>query len=61
MATTSSTTSPFENFYGEKLNIIGSFLEFGGITYITKGDKFRKQMKEKYSNRSWLYIQNSYE
>ena len=42
MANTGSTTSPFENFYGEKPKIIGSLSEFVGIGYITKRDKFKK-------------------
>ena len=36
MATTGSTTSPFKNLYGRKPKIIGSFLEFGHIGYVTK-------------------------
>ena len=50
MATTGGTTSPFEKFYGEKPNIIGLFLQFGRIRYITKRDQFKKQMKEKKFN-----------
>ena len=47
MAPTGSTTSPFENFYGEKPNIVGSLLEFGRIRYITKQEKFKNQMTDK--------------
>ena len=47
MATMGSTTSPFENFYGEKLNIIGSFSEFGRIGYVTKWDKLKKKITDK--------------
>ena len=36
MDNTGSTTSPFENFYEEKPKIIGLFLDFGRIGYITK-------------------------
>ena len=36
MADMGSTTSPFEIFYGEEPNIIGSFSEFGHIGYVTK-------------------------
>ena len=42
MDTTVSTTSPFENFYGEKSKIIGSFSEFGCIVYVTKWDRLKK-------------------
>ena len=44
MAITGSTISPFENFYGEKTKIIGSFSEFGRIGYVTKRYKFKKQI-----------------
>ena len=47
MTTTGSTTSPFIIFYGEKPNIIGSFLEFRRIEYVTKREKFKKQMTGK--------------
>ena len=47
MANTGSTTSPFKKIYGEKPEIIGSFSEFGRIGYVTKQDKFNKQMTEK--------------
>ena len=47
MAATFSTTSPFENIYGEKPNIVGLFLEFGHISYVTKQDKFKKQITNK--------------
>ena len=47
MATMGSTNIPFETIYGEKLNIIGSFLEFGCISYVTKWDKLNKQMTYK--------------
>ena len=36
MANTGITKSPFEIFYGEKQEIIGSFSEFGRIAYSTK-------------------------
>ena len=47
MTSTGITTSPFENFYGEKLKIIGSFLEFGRIGYVNKLDKFKEQITHK--------------
>ena len=47
MAIMGSTTSPFDIFYGEKPNIIGSFSEFGRIGYITKRDKFKNQITDK--------------
>ena len=47
MDTTVSTTSPFENIYGEKPNIIGLFLEFGRIGYVTKREIFKNQMTDK--------------
>ena len=47
MATTGCTTSPFENFYGEKPKIIGLFSEFGNIGYVTKRYKLRKKMTDK--------------
>ena len=50
MATTDSTTRPFENLYGEKPNIIGLFSEFGCIAYITKRDKLKKHITEKIYN-----------
>ena len=46
-ATTVITTILFGNLYGEKTNIIGSFSEFRRIGYVTKQDKFKKQMKYK--------------
>ena len=45
MATTGSTNIPFEILYGEKPKIIGSFSEFGRITYITKRGNIQVQMK----------------
>ena len=45
MATTGSTTSPFEIVDGEKTKIIGSFSEFGRIAYATKRESIKKQMK----------------
>ena len=48
-----STTSPFENFYGEKPKIIGLFLEFGCIGYVTKQEKFKKKTTEKHSMQPW--------
>ena len=47
MATTGSTNSPFENFYGEKAKIIGLFLEFGRMAYVNKRDKIKKQIMVK--------------
>ena len=47
MATTGSTKIPFEIFYGEKPKIIGSFLEFGRIAYVTKWGKPKKNMIKK--------------
>ena len=47
MATTGSTTSTFENFYGEQPNIIGSLSEFGRIGYVNKWENFKKQMADK--------------
>ena len=44
MATMGSTKFPFGNFFGKKPKIIGSFSEFGRIVYVTKQDKFEKQM-----------------
>ena len=44
MATTGSTKSPFEIFYGEKPKIIGLFSEFGRIAYVTKWVKLKKYM-----------------
>ena len=46
MATTVSTTNPFENSYEEKPKIIGSFSEFGRIGYVAKRDKFKKQITD---------------
>ena len=46
-ATTRSHKISFGIFYGEKTKIIGSFLEFGRIGYITKRDKFMKKMIDK--------------
>ena len=47
MATTGSSTSPFKKIYGEKTKIIGLFSEFGRIRYVTKREKFKKQMTDK--------------
>ena len=47
MATTVSTKSPFEILYGEKLNIIGSFSEFGRIAYVTKKENVKKYINYK--------------
>ena len=47
MATTVSTKSPLENFYGENPKIIGLFSEFGRIGYVAKQDKFKKEMTDK--------------
>ena len=47
MATMGSTTSPFENIYGENPKIIGLFLQFRRIGYFTKRNKFKKQMMDK--------------
>ena len=47
MATRNSTKSPFGIFYGEKPKIICSFSELGRIAYVTKQDKFKKQMTDK--------------
>ena len=47
METTGSTKSPFENFYGEKKEIIGSFSEFVANTYVTEREKIKIQMTEK--------------
>ena len=47
MDTTGSTTSPFDNFYGRKLKIIGLLLEFEHIEYVTKREKFKKKTTEK--------------
>ena len=44
--TMGSTNSPFENFHGEKPNIIGSFSWFGRITYVTKWGKLKKEMED---------------
>ena len=44
MATTCSTTSPFEKLYGEKPKIIGLFFEFGRIGYVTKMDNLKNQI-----------------
>ena len=49
-ATTGSTKSPFEIFYGEKPKIIGMFLEFGRISYVTKSEKLNNQMTHKSYN-----------
>ena len=45
--TTGSTTSDFEIFNGENPKIIGSFLEFVRIRYVTKREIFKKQMTDK--------------
>ena len=47
MANTGSTTSLFENFHGENPKIIGSFLEFVRIRYVTKREIFKEQMTDK--------------
>ena len=47
MADTGSTRSLFENFYGGKPKIIGSFSDFRRIRYVTKQGKFKKQMTDK--------------
>ena len=44
MANTGSTTSPLKNINRKKLKIIGLFLEFGRIGYVTKQEKFKKQI-----------------
>ena len=49
MANMISTTIPLENAYGEKSKIIGLFLEFVRIGYVTKRDKFEKKTTEKTS------------
>ena len=41
--TTGITESQFENFYGEKLKIIGLFLEFERIVYVTNGKNLRSR------------------
>ena len=46
MANTGITKSPFGIFYLEKPNIIGLFLEFGRIVYVTKRANIRKLMKD---------------
>ena len=43
MAKTGNTDIPFEIFYAEKPNIIGSFLQFGRIAYVTKMEKTKKK------------------
>ena len=47
MATMGSTTSPFENVYEEKPNIIGLFSDFGRIGYVTKWYKIKKKITDK--------------
>ena len=47
MTTTGNTKSPFKTFYGEKTKIIGLFLEFGNIGYVTKRYKFKKKIVDK--------------
>ena len=47
MDTRGSTTIPLENFYGENTKIMGLFSDFGHIGYITKQEKFKKQMTDK--------------
>ena len=44
MDNTGSTTSPLKNINRKKLKIIGLFLEFGRIGYVTKQEKFKKQI-----------------
>ena len=46
MANTGSTKKPFEVFFGDKPNVIGSLSEFGRIEYVTKRGNIKKQMKE---------------
>ena len=46
MATTGSSKSQFEIFYGEKQNNIGSFSDLGLITYVTKRENIKNQMKD---------------
>ena len=47
IATMGSTTISFEIFYGEKPKIVVLFSEIVHIWYVTKRDKFRKQMTDK--------------
>ena len=47
MTNAGSTTGPFVNFYGESPKIVGLFSEFGRIGYVTKQEKFKKQMTDK--------------
>ena len=60
MATTGSTTIPFELFYGEKPKIIGSLLEFGRIGCVTKRDKFKKKMTDKTFKAIMLVYANNH-
>ena len=46
METTGSMKSQFEIFYGEKQNNIGSFSDLGLITYVTKRENIKNQMKD---------------
>ena len=47
MATTGSTKSPFEKFYGEKMKNIDLLLEFGRAGFVTKRQNVKKQMTDK--------------
>ena len=60
LATTGSTTIPFGNFYGEKPKIVGSFLEFGRIGYVTKWENCKKQMTEKIFKSITVECSNSH-
>ena len=55
-ATTSSTKSPFEIFYGEKPKIIGSFSDFRRIAYVTKREILRYRRIKIRTRQSWLDI-----
>ena len=46
METTGIKKIPFEFFYEEKPEIIGLFLEFGHIVYVTKRENIKKQMTD---------------
>ena len=59
MATTGSTKSPFEKFYGDKPKIIGSFSYSGCIAYVTKSDKIMKLITDKTYKASMVgYAEN---
>ena len=47
MADTGSTQIPLKKVYREKQKIIGLFLRFGHISYVTKQDKIKKQIIDK--------------